>query len=145
MNIKLITGELILTMKLLIFILFFCFSATQTTASGKNIKELRTYPFEVLIEKNEINTFKIPYSGNNRVIIEITQKPKHVKVLPYSEKMSIVCIVPENFCGEDLFYFRIYDGEVMSNISKCTIIAGQPEKKSVKQQITERLYRSRRV
>ena len=138
------TGEFILVMKLMIFILFFCLSSMGPAASGETLK---TNSFKIELEKNEINTFKIPYSGDNRVIIEITKQPKHIKVLPNSEKMSIVCLPEEGFSGKDCFYFRFYDGEAMSNISRCTITIGKEmtRKKSSREKITERMYRSRRI
>ncbi len=140
------TGEIILIMKLMIFILFFCLSSIQPTASGE-AQELKTYSMEVELKKNEINTFKIPFSGDNRVIIEITKQPQNLKILPYSEKMSIICLPDEGFSGKDCFYFRFYDGEIVSNISKCTITVGEEKakKKSARQKITERIYRSKRI
>ena len=57
-------------------------------------------------------------------MVEITTQPKHGVLNVDANSIQFSYTPDKNFCGNDIFYYRVSDGKISSNISKCLISVG---------------------
>lgn len=121
-------------MRKIIFVLFTAFLIPANVFAGDadvidvfeeyasfDDEECTTYSIELTTDKNTPIGSELMYSGDNVCTAEITVNPHFGRVEIDGKSMSFTYIPNNGFTGEDCFYYRVSDGRISSNVSKCTI------------------------
>ena len=88
-------------------------------------EECKTYAINLSTEINTPVSNSFLYSGEGICTVEITLNPLHGTLEADGNAMEFVYTPNKNFTGSDCFYYRVSNGVISSNISKCTIKTGK--------------------
>ena len=84
-------------------------------------EECKSYGIDIATEANTTVSNSFLYSGNDICAVEITSYPHYGALEVNGAAMEFSYTPNKDFSGNDCFYYRVSNGVISSNISKCTI------------------------